>query len=113
MNNKLPNVIKVFSLLLVINITFAAYYYCSKGLKAEAASVSGESIFKSNCAGCHRAGQNLIKKDKPIIGSSDIKTKESLKSYLSVPHSPMPKFDVIANDAEKLEALQQYLLTLK
>ena len=74
---------------------------------------NGKKIFEVNCAGCHLNGLNLIKKDKPIIGSNKLKSKDDLKSFLISPPPPMPNFKNIVSKENELEELYNYLLTLK
>lgn len=73
---------------------------------------SGEKIFKNNCAGCHLKGENLIKPNKPIIGSSKLTSALVLGQFLESPPPPMPKFKNIANKSDKLDALHSYLISL-
>lgn len=113
MNKDFPILTKIVALVLIINIAYVAYQLTFSKKEAIASDSSGAKIFKANCAGCHKGGQNLIKSKKPIIGSAVINSKESLKAYLSEPHPPMPKFSKIAKDDEMLGALQKHLKTLK
>ena len=72
----------------------------------------GEKLFKSNCSGCHLNGQNLIKADKPIIGSLKLKSKGVLKKFLESPPQPMPKYDNITSMDAQFDSLYEYLIML-
>ena len=72
----------------------------------------GEKIFKANCAGCHLNGQNLIKADKPVIGSAKLQSKPVLKKFLESPPPPMPKFENITSMDTQYDSLYNYLITL-
>ena len=86
-------------------------YGAEGSIKNDPALEQGKKIFK-NCSGCHLNGQNLIKENKPIIGSSKIKSKDVFKEFLSEPHPPMPNFKKIADDPGKIDALLQYVKSL-
>ena len=73
----------------------------------------GEKLFKTNCSGCHLNGQNLIKPDKPIIGSIKLKSKQAFKMWLENPAPPMPNYKNIANMSTQLDALYNYVLSIK
>lgn len=73
---------------------------------------SGEELFKANCSGCHLNGQNLIKPNKPIIGSLKLKSKDTFKSFIENPPPPMPKFKNIVSNEAKLNTIYNHVLTL-
>lgn len=73
----------------------------------------GEKLFKKNCSGCHLNGQNLVKADKPVIGSKEIKTKAVFKVFIENPPKPMPKFKNITDNPEQLDALYRYVISLR
>lgn len=101
---------KFVVVIFLINLVFALAY--SSFSQDTANPPQGEQIFKSNCSGCHLHGQNLIKSDKPIIGSTKLKSKNSFKEFLSVPHPPMPNFKNIADESGQLDALYGYVMSL-
>lgn len=72
----------------------------------------GQKLFKTNCSGCHLNGQNLIKADKPIIGSLKLKSKETFNIWLENPSPPMPNFKNIVLKPEQLDELYSYVITL-
>ena len=102
--------LRLFVIIFLINTLCFAFWNISNA--EDGKEVSGEKVFK-NCAGCHLKGQNLIKKDKPIIGSSRLQSKQIFKDFISVAHKPMPSFKNIADDKEKLDALYNYVSSLK
>ena len=98
---------------LVLIFLFA--FGCFSFLNAEEAGNAdlGKRLFKNNCSGCHLNGQNLIKAEKPIIGSLKLKSKEAFKEHITSPPPPMPSFKKIADNEEELNALYDYVRTLK
>ncbi len=113
MFKKLPAVIKLFIGLVIINsFIFSAYNCFSKTSQIEESPKSGEAIFQVNCSGCHINGQNLIKSDKPVIGSKMLKSKQLFKTFLDAPPQPMPNFKNITGKPEKLNALYNYVVSL-
>lgn len=112
MIKKFPQTIKVVVLIFAVNIVFVLAYGCLSVAKdEEAPNELGKKLFK-NCSGCHLNGQNLIKEDKPIIGSEKLRKKESFKKFISEPHPPMPNFKKLADDEGKLDALYKFVKTL-
>ena len=75
--------------------------------------ISGEKFFKANCSGCHINGQNLIKPNKPIIGSQKLKSKNSFARFIESPPPPMPSFKNITLKQEQFTALYNYVTSLK
>lgn len=73
----------------------------------------GKNIFKKNCSGCHLSGKNIIKPEKPIIGSNKLKSKNSFKDFIQDPPPPMPKFKNIVGEPKQLDALYRYVSSLK
>lgn len=114
--NRLPKILIffIFILLFYMFITLSSNYFsfAEEELVTGSKLEQGKAIFK-NCSGCHLNGQNLIKKEKPIIGSQKLKTQDSFKEFISSPPPPMPKFQKIADDPQKLEALYAYVRSLK
>ena len=116
MFKQLPGFIKLFLLVFIINSVFImAYSSFSKpnmdsprGDEQE----KGQKLFKSNCSGCHLNGQNLIKPDKPIVGSSKLASKETFSSFISSPPPPMPNFKNIVEKPGQLSALYDYVSSL-
>ncbi|OGI19094.1 MAG: hypothetical protein A3B68_07835 [Candidatus Melainabacteria bacterium RIFCSPHIGHO2_02_FULL_34_12] len=97
-----------------LSIFTLAYNVYSKPDDAQnPGKIGGEKLFKANCAGCHLNGQNLIKKDKPIIGSAKLKSKELFSELLNHPPKPMPEFKNITSNPDQLDALYKYVLSLK
>ena len=116
MFRKLPILIRLFLFVFLINFVFVwAYSYFSKTEISPAIaedSSLGEKLFKNNCSGCHSNGQNLIKPNKPIIGSLKLKSKESFKLWLENPSLPMPSFKNITSKNDQFEALYSYVVSL-
>ena len=102
-----PRIVLVV-LILFICVSLANYSFSKQGDSPS----QGEKLFKANCAGCHINGQNLIKPDKPIIGSAKIKSKVIFKEFLKAPPKPMPSFENITGKEEKLDALYKYVISL-
>ena len=73
---------------------------------------NGEKLFKANCAGCHLNGQNLIKPNKPVIGSLKLASKQSFREFLSSPPQPMPNFKNITTMPGQFDALYTYVISL-
>ncbi len=109
MFKSIPLSIKLFILLFVINAIFVVASYSKPNLET---FNRGEKIFKANCSGCHLNGQNLIKADKPIIGSLKLKSKGVLKKFLESPPQPMPKYDNITSMDAQFDSLYEYLIML-
>ena len=101
---------RLFIIVFLFNVLCFAFWSISNAQDSK--EITGEKIFK-NCAGCHLKGQNLIKQDKPIIGSSKLASKVVFKEFISVPHKPMPSFKNIADSKEELDALYNYVNSLK
>ena len=116
MFKKLPLTITLYVLILLINLFFVLACRCfSKpemgSMPAESLS-GGETLFKANCSGCHLNGQNLIKPNKPIIGSLKLKSKESFKAFIESPPAPMPSFRNITSKSNQFNALYDYVVSL-
>ena len=107
--------IRFLALVFLISVvySFTTVYSSFSQPSMDAEPSKGQKLFKANCSGCHLNGQNLIKKDKPIIGSSKIKTEEIFKAWLENPNPPMPNFKNIALKQEELSALYDYVVSLK
>ncbi len=99
----------IFALASVITVS---YNYIEM-VKAENPIILGEKVFKANCAGCHLNGLNVIKKDKPVIGSPTLASKETFKAFLNHPPAPMPKYTNLTADSTQFDAIYTYLKTLK
>lgn len=106
-----PNFIKILVLGILFNFCLALSYKNTFTYGAEP-KVSGEKLFKTNCSGCHLNGKNLIKPDKPIIGSLKLKSKETFKAFIESPPPPMPKFKSITTKEAQLDALYKYVSSL-
>ena len=103
---------KSFIFFFLVNLLFVWVNYCFSKQEADS-GLSGEKLFKANCAGCHINGQNLIKPDKPIVGSAKLKSKQSFKAFIESPPPPMPNFRNITEKPKQFEALYSYVITLK
>jgi mono/diheme cytochrome c family protein len=79
---------------------------------AKAAS-TGETLYNTNCAACHKAGGNIVNAKKPVIGSPMLAKKQTFKSYLLKPTGSMPPAPAIAGNDADLTALYDYCKTLK
>ncbi len=112
---RLPLVIKVFllfvMLVVLLNLVIVTF---SKPNETEEQSdmLTGSNLFKTNCSGCHLNGQNLIKSNKPVIGSPVLKSKKIFKEFLESPPQPMPNFKNIASKSSQLDSLYNYVNSL-
>ena len=104
-------VVLVFLLYLFFTVACFSQPIEEPGLKD--VSSKGEKLFKANCSGCHLNGQNLIKPGKPIIGSLKLKSKDSFKTFIESPPPPMPNFKNITSNPNQLDALYNYVISLK
>ena len=115
MFKQLPVFVKLFIIIFLINIVFSSAYNClskpTMGLVLDNGPSRGEKLFKANCSGCHLNGQNLIKPDKPIIGSLKLKSKQLFETFISAP-PPMPNFKNIVSKQGELNALHKYVISL-
>lgn len=73
----------------------------------------GEQIFAQRCASCHSGGGNDIAEHHPIVGSKQLASVVTFKSYLSQPPGHMPYYKEVVNDKETLQALYKYCKQLK
>lgn len=116
MNIKIPNSIK---LLLVSSCIYASFLlaYCllvePSNAQQKSSLQTGEKLFKKNCSGCHLNGQNLIKTEKPIVGSKKLLSKAIFKDFIENPPLPMPKFKNLTSNSEQLDELYRYVTSLK
>ena len=94
---------------------FATAYnsFPQTNMDIEGGTSKGHMLFKTNCSGCHLNGQNLIKPDKPIIGSQKLNSKQVFKEWLENPTPPMPNFKNLASKQGQLNALYEYIVSLK
>lgn len=105
----------IFIFLFLINLLFFLAYNSLSVLSttSKVGVVSrGEKLFKTNCLGCHLNGKNLIKAEKPIIGSQKLRSILAFKDFISSPPAPMPKFKNIAQKPDQLEALYKHVTSL-
>ena len=103
----------LFLLILGVSFLFSlANVYSKEDKSEENVLTKGEKLFKANCAGCHQNGQNLIKPNKPVIGSKYLKFKKAFADFLESPPPPMPDFENISTMPGQLDALYSYSLTL-
>ena len=112
MNSKIQSSLRAA---LVICILFACISLANFSFSKQedlGSNSQGEKLYKANCAGCHINGQNLIKSDKPVVGSIKIKSKAIFKEFLKAPPKPMPSFENITGKEEKLDALYRYVISL-
>ena len=110
----LSGFIKFFFFIILINFVFTMVYssvWSSQSMSSQK-KTTGEKLFKSNCSGCHLNGQNLIKPNKPIIGSQKLSNKETFKSFLQSPPPPMPNFKNLTLKEDSLDALYNYVVSL-
>lgn len=112
--------LKLFFIVVLINTTYILAFSSFSITKAGTMSGDsiqtqrkGEKLFKTNCSGCHLKGENLIKPDKPIIGSQKIKSKQLFELWLENPTPPMPNFKNITSKPNQLDALYNYVTSLK
>lgn len=108
--------LKIFLLAVTVNLLYILAYIPFTVANSESGihnkEESGKLLFKSNCSGCHLNGKNLIKPEKPIIGSSKIKSKKIFGDFISSPVPPMPNFKNIAVNPHQLDALYTYVTSL-
>lgn len=113
MLNQLPLFVRLILISFLANLFLASINSSfSKPASATDNATSGEKLFKANCSGCHLNGKNLIRPNKPIIGSSKLQSKESLKAFIESPPPPMPKFKNITEKKEQFDALYSYVTSL-
>jgi uncharacterized membrane protein len=65
----------------------------------------GEKVFATHCKGCHPGGGNVMRPDRPLIGSGALKSPEAFIALLRRPQEPMPAFppsSVSDGDAKEL-----------
>ena len=111
MFKQVPIVIKLLVLsFLLINTLFVVASFSMPN--SNEVYSKGEKIFKANCSGCHINGQNLIRPDKPIIGSVKLQSKAVFKKFLESPPKPMPKFENITSMDNQFDSLYNYVITL-
>ncbi len=94
----------------VLTLSFSTFLSDSQTVKAAS---KGETLFTANCATCHKDGGNIINPKKPLKGSAQLASKDSLKSYLLKPTGAMAPYPAIANNAADLAALYDYCKGLK
>ena len=110
---EIPAFIKFLFLVILLNFAYTlAYSSAWSSQPPNPKKVTGEKLFKSNCSGCHLNGQNLIKPDKPIIGSQKLSNKETFRNFLQSPPPPMPNFKNLTLKEESLDALYSYVSSL-
>lgn len=107
----------IFIFIFVLNLILVFAYnpfLSDKALLAIGAESpeKGQKLFKTNCSGCHLNGQNLIKADKPLVGSIKLKTKQSFSEFISAPPPPMPNFKNIVLKPDQLDELYSYVISL-
>ena len=112
MNIKIQSfpIVGIIICLLFISVSLANFSFSKQ--EANDLVPQGEKLFKANCAGCHINGQNLIKPDKPVIGSAKTKSKAIFREFLKAPPKPMPSFENITGKEEKLDELYRYVISL-
>ncbi len=112
--NKIPFSIKLFLLFCCLNGLLGVALVCfSAPDPANNDDLQkGNNLFKTNCSGCHLHGENLIKSNKPVIGSSKLASKKLFKAFLESPPAPMPNFKNIVNKPNQLDALYKYVISL-
>ena len=115
MFKQIPTSVKLFLILFLINTIFVVASASMSDMSlmpGNEGSTKGEKIFKSNCAGCNLNGQNLIRANKPIIGSDKLQSKQTFKQFLESPPKPMPKFENITSMNAHFDSLYNYVITL-
>lgn len=115
MFKQIPVSVKLLVLLFLINTIFVVASFSMSDMSLtsiDEASLKGEKLFKANCSGCHLNGQNLIKADKPIVGSTKLQSKQMFKKFLESPPKPMPKFENITSMNSQFNSLYNYVITL-
>lgn len=107
MFKRIPFIIKILVVAFLINLVVSGLVF---GVAPK--ENKGEKIFQANCSGCHLNGQNLVKPEKPIIGSLKLKSKQAFIAHLQNPPPPMPNFKNIVEKQGQLDSLYGYVLTL-
>ncbi len=102
-------ILLIYSVLLTVSTSFSK----QDSFAQEDNKSGGMKLFKTNCSGCHLNGKNLIKPEKPIIGSKKLTDKKTFKNFIESPPKPMPKFKNISENEEQLQALYKYVTSLK
>lgn len=72
----------------------------------------GKKLFSTHCASCHANGTNLVKRSKPVKGSSYLVSYPTFKQYLALPLGDMPHYQNLIKDDNLLGALYKYSLSL-
>jgi mono/diheme cytochrome c family protein len=103
----------LFTTLTILGFLSLSLNSCFSGGQLAKAAGAGESLFNSNCAGCHKSGGNIVNAKKPVIGSAKLANKKALKAFLEKPTGSMPPFAAIAGKDSDLSALYDYCKTLK
>ena len=113
---RLPLSIKLLSLVILVvmffNMVIVTFSKPDESDEQANTLQVGNDLFKTNCSGCHLNGQNLIRSNKPVIGSSFLKSKKIFKEFLESPPQPMPNFKNIANKTSQLDPLYGYVTSL-
>ena len=85
-------------------------------VKAEAeGGEAGESLFESNCSGCHPGGENAIIASLPIKGSKRLVSLDAFRKFVRAPTMPdgkagdMPPFAADALGDDKVTALYSFV----
>lgn len=115
MLNKIPYSLKFLLICSCIYAIFILAYtlFVQPGNAQHKGDIStGERLFKKNCSGCHLNGGNLIKAEKPIVGSKKILSKAVFKDFIDNPPPPMPKFKNLTSNPEQFNELYKYVTSL-
>jgi mono/diheme cytochrome c family protein len=98
------------SLILFVAGTVLGVFVAAGLSQGAAPGDSGELIFKQNCMGCHPAGGNVIKPDKPIKAAPQLKTFEAFLTWIRNPVQPMPAYPLTKISDEQAKKLYDYIL---
>jgi uncharacterized membrane protein len=87
----------------------AELVYAQKAAKGPEAFTGGVVVFETNCVDCHPQGKNIIKPDRPIIGSPKLKDFPSFVGWIRKPVAPMPTFSESQISETQAKELYQYI----
>lgn len=69
----------------------------------------GEKLFAVHCKGCHPGGGNVMRPDRPLVGSDALKSPETFVALIRRPPAPMPPFAPAAISDGDAKELYRYV----
>ena len=97
-------------LLSVITVVLVGVFILAGMTQGTTAPASGEQLFKENCVSCHVGGGNILNKQMPLKGSSDLKTFVAFLTQIRKPQQPMPSFPPSKISDKQARGLYDYIL---